>query len=359
MAAAHLQKLDVLDEARRMTTPGARLVAVRRAIPRLRDAIGGSGKPDVVRTYSLATFPYPTQFALAGTPRWPWPFVMITNRMQIVQWVSGGTKQTLLVNPTDLLRSGQAPFFAKQIERYGMFVTQKILATLHGDVSTALGQAGVKPEEVDYITFDHLHVQDVRGLLGTLDGTERALLPNAVLLAQAEELELFSCLHPLQAPWYVKDGIRGVDPRKLVALSSDVLVGPGVALVRTPGHTAGNHSIVLHTDSGLWTISENGVAVDSYAPGSSEIKGLRSYARSSEVEVILNANTREGSLEQYTSMILEKELADLCRQRPEFPQHFPSSEMTADLRAPGLAPTYCHGEIVHGAFRASLGARAA
>ena len=106
--------------------------------------------------------------------------------------------------------------------------------------------------------------------------------------------------------------------------------------------------LVLHTDGGMWTISENGVGVDNYAPEASRIPGVRRFARFYEVEVVLNGNTREHSLDQYTSMILEKGLSDPSRARPEFPQHFSSSEMVSHPLAPGLAPTMGHGSITHG-----------
>ena len=132
------------------------------------------------------------------------------------------------------------------------------------------------------------------------------------------------------------------------ALDGDYLVGGGFAIVRTPGHTIGNHSLVVVTDRGAWTISENGISVDAYAPGTSRIRGVARHARDSGVEVILNANTREHSLDQYTSMVLEKTLADAVPDRPELPQHFSSSELVGHPLAPGLSPTYTHGAITHG-----------
>jgi hypothetical protein len=187
----------------------------------------------------------------------------------------------------------------------------------------------------------------VRGLLAPgPDG--RAVLPNAKLLAQRAELDMLANLHPLQVEWYIPQCLDGVPADKIVALEGDYLLGSGLGLVRTPGHTWGNHTIVMVTDRGAWTISENGICVDAYAPGVSRIRGLARYARDSGVEVILNANTREGSLDQYTSMVLEKTLADTVPDRPELPQHFSSSELVGHALAPGLSPTYSHGAITYG-----------
>jgi glyoxylase-like metal-dependent hydrolase (beta-lactamase superfamily II) len=343
---APLTRLSHVDAAWAEATPGTRLAAVRRAARALHDHLSELGPAACVRTFDLVTFPYPTSFGLGGAARSPAPYVMMRNRMQLVQVASGGGLITVLINPTDAERSLAAPFFARQIERYGNFVARRVMSTTHGTVAQALATWGVAPSDVDYITFDHLHVQDVRGLLGT--ETIPALLPRARLLVQRPELAAFAAPHPLQRHWYVAGGLDGVPADRIVVLDGDVLIGPGLALIRTPGHTAGNHTPTLVTDRGVWTISENGIAVDAYAPESSRIAGLRAHARDTDVEVVLNANTRENTLDQYTSMVLEKTLADPCPDRPEFPQHFPSSELTRHPLAPGLAPTYTHGAITYG-----------
>jgi hypothetical protein len=346
-------RLTDLDQVRAIANPGLRLEAMRDGARRLKDTIGSAGTAIGVRTFDIVTFPYPTRFGLGGAAASPAPFVMMRNRMQIVQVKSGSRTITVLLNPSDPERSMAAPFFAQQIERYGEFVSRKVMSTVHGNVADYLAKAGVAPESVDYITYDHLHVQDVRGLLGSTSPATPALLPNARLLAQREELYTLECPHPLQHMWYVDGCLRGVDPARIVALDGDYLIGEGLAIVRTPGHTGGNHSPVVVTDSGIWTISENGISVESYVPEHSEIRGLRKHAREAEVEVILNANTREQTLDQYTSMVLEKTLADKSSQNSDFPQHFPSSELTRSRLSPGLAPTFSHFEIKHGVLQTS------
>jgi glyoxylase-like metal-dependent hydrolase (beta-lactamase superfamily II) len=351
--APFLTRLPHLDAAWAEAAPGSRLAALRRAARGLHDHLTAQGAAVSVRTYDLVTFPYPTRFGLGGVALTPVPFVMLRNRMMLVQVMAGGALVNILVNPTDAERSLAAPFFARQLERYGSFVARRVMSTVHGTVPAALAAWGLGPDEIDYITFDHLHVQDLRGLLGT--GATPALLPRARLLVQQAELDALIAPHPLQRTWYVEGGIAGVAADRIVVLDGDYRIGAGFAVVRTPGHTRGNHSPVLMTDRGLWTVSENGVACDAYAPESSHIAGLRRHARETEEEVVLNANTREASLDQYTSMVLEKSLADPCPERPEFPQHFPSSEMVRHPLAPGLAPTYSHGAVTFGQIRARSG----
>jgi hypothetical protein len=341
----YFERLTDLDPVWAEASAGRRLDLARSAARSLRDRLTDRGRAVAVRTADLVTFPYPTAYALQGVARSPAPYVMMRNRVQLVQVEAGGGLINILVNPSDYERSAAAPFFARQLEKYGVFA-QKVLATRHGTVASALAGWGIDPADIDFITFDHLHVQDLRGLLGTAETP--GLLPNARLLAQRAELRILEHLHPLQADWFVKDGLLGVDPAKLVAIEGDFAIGRGFALIRTPGHTEGNHSPTVVTDRGVWTISENGVCPETYAPESSRIKGVRGHARDTGVEVILNSNTRERSLDQYTSMVLEKTLADRTADRPEFPQHFCSSEMVRSVLAPGLSPTFVHEAITHG-----------
>jgi glyoxylase-like metal-dependent hydrolase (beta-lactamase superfamily II) len=344
-----LVRLTELDNAWLVRGSGARLEEVRRAGRRLRDRILAGGTARCVRTADVATFPYPTRYGLQGVASSPAPYLFMRNRMHLVQVDSGGRTITILVNPSDTERSRKAPFFARLEERYGKLAT-KLLSTIHTTVADALATWGVAPESIDYITFDHLHVQDVRGVM--------ALLPNAKLLAQRAELDTLDRVHPLQVEWYIPECLAGISPERIVALEGDYAIGGGFAIVRTPGHTLGNHSLVVVTQSGAWTISENGIAVDAYAPGTSRIRGVARHARDAGVEVILNANTREQSLDQYTSMVLEKTIADAVADRPELPQHFSSSELVAHPLAPGLAPTYTHGAITHGEIVKPIATRA-
>lgn len=346
-----LVRLTELDAAWAVRGAGARLEAIRRAGRRARDRILARGPARCVRTADVASFPYPTRYGLQGAASSPLPYVFLRNRMHLVQVAAGGRTVTILVNPTDAVRSARAPFFARIEERYGKLAT-RLLSRTAAPIEQALRAWGVAPAAIDYVTFDHLHVQDLRGLLAPAAPGGRAFLPNARLLAQRAELETLARLHPLQAEWYIAEGLAGVPADRVVALEGDYAIGGGFALVRTPGHTGGNHSIVVVTERGAWTISENGICVDAYAPGTSRIRGLARHARDTGVEVILNANTREGSLDQYTSMVLEKTIADAVPDRPELPQHFSSSELVSHPLAPGLAPTYTHGAITHGTIDA-------
>ncbi len=335
--------------ARRDPHPASRLRKVRRAGEAVREALLSEGPVSALVTCPLVTFPYPTVFAFSGAARSPAPYIMMTHRMHVVQWQQGGQTKTLLFNPTDYERGQKAPFYWNLRQRYGAFLSDRVLSTKHGSVASHLGHLGLRPEDVDYIAFDHLHIQDVRGWLGAPD-TE-AFFPRAKLLVQRAEWEGARDLHPMQRVWYVEGGIDGVPQDRVELLDGDRKLGPGVAIIRTPGHTLGNMSLAVVTPDGLFVISENGVATESYSPLSSGIGGLRTAAEHLGQEVILNGNTREHSLDQYTSMILEKTLAGPSKRDPSYVNFCPSSELTASLAAPGLSPTFSHGDLSCGTIR--------
>jgi glyoxylase-like metal-dependent hydrolase (beta-lactamase superfamily II) len=335
---SHITHLGELDEAWRTPTPGVRLEAVRAGARKLKERLHAGRPARSVRTYDLITLPYPTRYGLGDANRSLYPYLLMRNRMQVVTFETEGGVKRLLVNPSDHERNEATPFFKRLASGMPDFVN-RLVARRHSTVPERLREAGLVPEQIDYVTYDHLHTQDVRRVLDEW-------CPRAKLLVHVDELAVFARLHPLQRDWYVADGVSGVAPERIVPFDRDLLLGDGVALVRTPGHTEGNHSIVLHTAHGVWAISENGVCADNYSPERSDVAGLAAHARATGVEVILNANTRERSLDQYTSMILEKTLVDAT---PEgWPQVFNSSEMIVSPLLPGLHPTFAHRAIAHG-----------
>ena len=211
-----------------------------------------------------------------------------------------------------------------------------------------LARIGLAPEDVDYITYDHLHTQDVRRWLGS--DSEASLFPNAKLIVHHREWASAHDLNPYQADWYCRNGIAGVADNRVIQFDGSIMLGDGVALVHTPGHTEGNHSIVVHTDEGLWVTSENGISVDSYAPTLSTASGVADYANTLGIEAIINGNTLENSIDQYISMVQEKTIAGQSKRDPRFPNVFPSSEMTPFALFPGTSPAFYVGHARHGSL---------
>jgi hypothetical protein len=210
-----------------------------------------------------------------------------------------------------------------------------------------LANIGLKPEDVDYITYDHLHTQNVTRWLGSAE--RPGLLPNAKLLIMREEWESAKGLLPWHNQWYCPGGISDVPEDKVILLDESTYLGDGsVALIKTKGHTEGNHSIVAHTDGGLFVTSENGVSLDAYEPKLSRIPGLAAYAKQTGAEIIINGNTQEYAVDQYISMVAEKTIAGPSIHDRRFPNMAPSSEASGFWLCPGTTPTITVGDLKYG-----------
>ncbi len=345
--ASELTRLPYLDKAWPVAGHGRRLDAVREGAHALRLHLLDGAHVVAVRTLPLSRLLYPTKYAFQGAALSPLPFVVMTHRCLLVQFMQRGALKTLLFNPTDVEAARATPFFARLIA--GMpRAAEELVAPKYPSLEAQLGDHGVRPEDVDYVAFDHFHTQDLRRLLGTTDGERAARFPRAKLLAPRNEWEDWDRLHPMQRAWFVADGKRHVDPSRVVLTDGDHLLGDGVALVRTPGHTSGNQTLFLSTERGVWGCAENGTCADNYAPLDSKIAGLRRHARMYDVDLLMNLNTPEYGADQYTSMTLERTVVDRVKHAPAFVQMFCSSEVTPSALAPGLVPTVLFGALTTG-----------
>src|SRR5204863_503396 len=65
--------------------------------------------------------------------------------------------------------SVEAPFYEQLLERYGEFLSYKLFGKIFNSVDDGLRICGLQREDVDFVSFDHLHVQDCRMLMGTTE----------------------------------------------------------------------------------------------------------------------------------------------------------------------------------------------
>ena len=338
-----VRTVHAFDEARALSGAGPRLRALKDAGGLFGDALREQPRVLSVDTLPLTAFPYPTKRAFDGALTLPLPYVFLTHRALLVTFEAEGATRRLLFNPTQWQASQAAPFFRRLLERFGQAAAER----LRGDFPPLLNQLeklGVKPEQIDLLAFDHFHTQDLRPLLGCdipdqEDRTPGPLFPNAHLLAPRVEWEAWDDLHPVQRAWYVAEGKIGVPMERVVLTDADLRLGDGVALVRSPGHTLGHQTLFAHHGDGVFGCSENGVSADAWTPYESRLPGLPAFARGYDLEVVRNANTLELGAEQYTSMMLEREIVDRVGEAPAFVRMFPSSEVTPSIMAPGVFPS--------------------
>jgi hypothetical protein len=342
-----LARVTDLDAAWSTPLPGARLRAVRVAAEGLGPRFAAGPRAVAVRTLPLVDLPYPTKYAFSQAALSLAPYVVLTHRCLLVQFLQAGALKTLLFNPTDIQGAATAPYFA-QLARGIPERLKKFVSSQAEPLVDQLTRLDVDPARVDYVAFDHMHVQDLRPILGTEDGRVPARFPNATLLVPRVEWDHWDDLHPLQRAWFVRDGRLGVRTDRIAFTSGDLMLGDGVMLLRTPGHTTGNQTLFVNTSAGVWGVSENGTAADNWSPLESKIPGLRGLCRKRDLDIVLNANTPENGADQYTSMVLEKTIAGRVSRAPAFAQMFPSSEVTPSAFSPGLKPTVLHRAVTHG-----------
>lgn len=345
---------------------GDRLRAVREAATAYKSRFKAQGRIRAVKSVDIAAAPYPVNYAFhdAVSVR-TLPLISMINRMIVVQYDDwDGRARTLVFEPTVPDGSAEAPFYRDLQRRLdklpGSATLEKAVVKYYNQPGDVLAQLGLTSADIDFCTFDHLHVQDPRMILGSteiIDGEvtpRQPLFGDAKMLVHSRELATLESLHPMQWAWYVDGGLGGVDPAKFVTFDGDIELGPGIALLWTPGHTDGNHSLVLNTPDGVWVSSENGISLDNWQPELSKIPGVRRYSERLGREICPNANTLEDSLDQYDSMVKEKTLADPCRADPRWLQILPSTELAPWRRFWPVVPTYVHGGIEYGRLAAGL-----
>lgn len=365
-ATSTIERIDFFATPSLEETPADQLRAIREAANGFKEWFRLTGTVTGFASRSLVTLPYPKRFGLWEACSVPVPYVWMTNRMFVIQWEADGQTKTLLAEPSDYDLGVDTPFLKHAIDRLPMG-NERALDTLfkrHGHVEEHLAAMGLAPEDIDFLAFDHLHTQDIRRLVGTTapapdlgftEGPVPAMFPNARLIVQRDELEHVKDVHPFQARFHQSWTYTDTDEDRLLLTEGDVLLGPGVALLRTPGHTLGNHTLVVNTERGIFTSSENGIAVECYAPERSKIPGVAKWAAEWGYEVVMNFNTPEYASWQYNSMIKEKLVADTI-PGTDLPQVMPSSELTRHRLAPGIKPAYEHGEVSIGRIVAKAAA---
>lgn len=343
------EQINHFDGSRAASGQQARVEATRIAAGQFREHMLNGPKVRYFESFNLVKVPYPVRYGLRNAFSWERfvEYMHIQNRLFVVQFDTPEGIKTLLASPSDHERNGETPFFRRLQDRTANWLTNLIIDR-QATVPQVLAKLGLRPEDIDYITYDHLHTQDIRRWMGT--DKEPGLFPNAKLLVHWREWESTKDLNPYQADWYCPDGIAGVPEDKVICFDGSIMLGDGVALMHTPGHTEGNHSIVVHTDEGLWVTSENGVSADAYAPLLSSASGVAEYAKMIGTEVIINGNTLENAVDQYISMVQEATVAGPSARDPRFPNVFPSSEMTPFWLFPGTRPTFYVGHAQHGAL---------
>ncbi|HMX58660.1 MAG TPA: hypothetical protein PKE49_19175, partial [Leptospiraceae bacterium] len=154
--------------ARSLPHPGDRLSEIKKRSRKFRDKLLAGKKAEFYKTVDLVRVPYPTKYGLLNAFALPTPMMHILNRLYIVQFKQKGRLRTLLFSPSDIENNGETPFFKRLSRSFGPFesIGKRFIAPVLSTVEHALQSIGLSPEKIDYISYDHLHTQDVRKWLG-------------------------------------------------------------------------------------------------------------------------------------------------------------------------------------------------
>jgi hypothetical protein len=322
-----LRAVTELDEARELPAGEERLAALREGAATLRSRLRAEGAVHAVRVVDLFATSAPSRTLLGGTARALVPWMGVLRRLVVVRFEGfDGEPRTLAWEPA--LAAGATGRLAGRPTA----------------PATALQRLGIR--RVDYVGVGCLHGHDARRLIGTASPVEgehvaRApLLDGARLLCQRRELVAARSSHPLRRPWYVDGGADHLDEALLVELEGDIALGVGVALVSTPGRSAGHQSLVLNTPEGVWVCSRNGLCADAWQPQLSKIPGVRAGAEDARREALPELEPVEDALALHDSMVVEKSLADASRTDPRWLNLLPTAELSSWRRQWPVVPTF-------------------
>ena len=112
-------------------------------------------------------------------------------------------------------------------------------------------QAGVTPEDVDYVFCTHFHVDHVGWNTRLVNGRWEPTFPNARYLFQRAEFEYYTSLPQDQQQPSLLDSVLPIaEAGKADLVDGAHRIGDFVILEPTPGHTPGHTSVSIVTPSG-------------------------------------------------------------------------------------------------------------
>ncbi|MEO0371590.1 MAG: MBL fold metallo-hydrolase [Pseudomonadota bacterium] len=108
----------------------------------------------------------------------------------------------------------------------------------------ALAEAGVTPEDIDYVLFTHLHIDHVGWNTQLQDGQYVPMFPKATYLFPAGDQD--ECMNGDLDK--LEESITPIiDAGMATWMASDEGIGDSITLLPTPGHTLGHVSILLRS----------------------------------------------------------------------------------------------------------------
>lgn len=337
-----MRALTDFDPLRQTQPPSARLPLVRQLAVDVRQRLLAAPPVRCFQSIDLVRVPYPRAAAFPGVYRRAvtgLALLHLLKRLFVIQYQDFDDRlRTLLFSPCDAQAHARSPRVQRLTDALParlQRLSRAVVAPVYRSVPEALSDIGLLPAQVDLLGYCHLRHESVSRWLG--DGTQPGLFPRAQLLVQAAE-------------WADARAGQDLPAARVPPLSGSVALGPGVALLQTPGLTGGHQSLVLRLPDGLRVITDNGVGADAYAPMHSRIAAVRRYAQRTGHEVIPRGRRAVAGDDHYLSMVLEKTVAGPSHH-PDYPNCISASEAAPYGLFPGFQPSLRFGETCVGTLQ--------
>jgi len=230
---SHITKITDFDGSRRALGQMARVEDTRAAAEAFRRRMLAGPKAKYYESFDLVRVPYPSRYGLRNAfPRERVvEYLHLQNRLFVVQFDTSEGLKTLLMSPSDYERNAATPYFHR-LEQTMPELVQRAFVFRQDTVPEIIARIGLAPEDIDYISYDHLHTQDVRRWLGSK--YQPGVFPNAKLLVHEREWASALDLNPYQADWYCPNGIADIPEERIVRFEGSIMLGDGVALIHHP-----------------------------------------------------------------------------------------------------------------------------
>lgn len=134
---------------------------------------------------------------------------------------------------------------------YGTKLTPKQVSMFHlvqpPTLLGSLAAGGVRPEEIDYVVYSHMHHDHASGATyRDADGMLRATFPNAKHVMQRLEWEEAKNPNIRSAHAYWEENWAILEAQgQIMPVDGEVELVPGVRLIPTGGHTRGHQAVLV------------------------------------------------------------------------------------------------------------------
>jgi len=122
-------------------------------------------------------------------------------------------------------------------ERYG---------GIRGHLLDRLREIGVKPEDIPFVVFTHLHLDHIGWNVSQEGGRKKATFPRAKYLIPKGDWDYFTQPEILQSQPEVQEQVVPLEALGVMELTEgDIEVTPEITTLSTPGHTPGHRAVVV------------------------------------------------------------------------------------------------------------------